>query len=70
MRDDWCLTLVDHHLLQLSLAAGLLHHLLVNGVGCHKTIHHHWLGLADSMTTVLCLQISLGILEHRRANQG
>jgi len=57
---------VDHHLFQLPLAAGRLHHLLVNGVGCHKTVHHHRFGLADPMTPILCLQISLGILWNRR----
>lgn len=60
------LTLVDHHLLQLSLTASFLHHLLVDGIGCHKTVHHHWLGLADTMAPILCLQISLRVLVQTR----
>ena len=52
---------MDDHLLKLPLSSGPLHNLLVDGVGCDQSVDHHWLGLPDSVTSVLCLEILLGI---------
>lgn len=56
------LTLMDNHLLQLPLGRGPLQDLLVDGVGCDQSIHHHWLSLSNAVTAVLCLQIRLRVL--------
>lgn len=51
------LTFVDNQLLQLSLGSSSLHNLLVNRICSHKTINNHWLCLANSVTSVLGLQV-------------
>ena len=52
---------MDDHLLKLPLGSGPLHNLLVDGVGCDQSVDHYWLGLPDSVTSVLSLEILLGI---------
>ena len=54
---------MDDHLLQHSLAGCSLHHVLVNCVGRHKTIYHNWFVLANPVTPVLSLEISLRVLQ-------
>lgn len=49
------LTLVDDHLLQLSLVGGPLQYFLVDGVSRDQAIHHDRLGLANAVTPVLGL---------------
>lgn len=56
------LTFVDDHLLQLPLGGGPLQDLLVDGVGRDQAVHNHWLGLPDTVTAVLSLQVRLGVL--------
>ncbi|KAF3842629.1 hypothetical protein F7725_024580 [Dissostichus mawsoni] len=36
--------------------------LLVDGVGRHQPVHHHWFGLSDSVAAVLGLKVSLRVL--------
>ena len=52
---------VDDHLLQFPLGSRPLNDLLVNSVGCHQPVHHHGLGLADPVATILGLEILLGV---------
>lgn len=59
------LTLVDDHLLQLSLVWGLLQYFLVDGVCCDQAIHHNWFGLTDAVTAVLSLQVCLRVLRQQ-----
>jgi len=60
------LTFVDYQLLQLPLGGSSLHYLLVNSICRHKTINHHGLCLANSVTPVLGLQVRLGVLSRER----
>ena len=47
---------MDHHLLQLPLGGGSLHYLVVDGVGGDESVDHDWLGLTNTMTSVLGLE--------------
>ena len=57
-------TFVDDHLLKSPLAGRSFHYVLINSVGGDVAVHHHWLGLTNSMATILCLQVRLRILQH------
>lgn len=59
------LTLVNDHLLQLSLVWGPLQYFLVNAVSCDQAIHHHWFGLTNAVTAVLSLQVCLRVLREK-----
>ena len=54
---------MNDHLLQFPLCGGPLQDLLVDGVGRDQAVHHHGLGLANPVTPVLGLQVSLGVLD-------
>lgn len=60
------LTSMNDHLLQFTLHGGFFHNFLVNGVGCDQPENQHRLGLADSVTSILGLQITLRILSNKR----
>ena len=53
---------MNDHFLQSSFAGGSLNYPLVKRVGCHQTVDHDRLGLSNSVTPVLGLQVSLRIL--------
>ena len=55
-------TFVYNHLLQLSLGRSSLHYPLVNRVGRNKSKDKDRPGLTYTMTSVLCLKVTLWVL--------
>ena len=63
------LTLMDDQLLQLAFGGGTLYDALVDGVGSDQAVHHHRSSLTNAVTSVLSLQVALGVLEKTREKE-
>ena len=56
-------TFVYDHFLQFSFPRSSLYYFLIDSIGCDKSVHHDWLSLTNSVTSILGLKITLWILE-------
>ena len=56
-------TLMNDHFLKFALAGCSFHNALVDGVCCDHAVNHDGLGLANAVTTILRLQITLRVLK-------
>lgn len=57
------LTLVNNKFFQFAFSCSSFNNALVNSVGSHKPINHHWPRLSDAMTAILSLKVTLRILK-------
>ena len=60
---------MDDQLLQLAFGGGTLYDALVDGVGSDQAVHHHRSSLTNAVTSVLSLQVALGVLEKTREKE-